>query len=422
MFDTAAVVDDAEQAVNTLAVGLDPDLVTASTAMALVARIDRMERQLSGVKTLLAGRVADSQVWKHRGDRSAAHWLAGQAGTSVGDAVNTLETAARLKDLPVTAAAVRDGILSKAQAAAVTDAATVAPDAETALIGLAGRESLKALREEGARRKHAHLDEQARYEAIRASRHVRFGTDPDGAATMGLRTTPDALAEIKAAIAHHQTTIFDRARRAGRRDPFEAYAADGLLQMARASLGHPDTIPKRVPTKVIVRVDHTALTRGQVTADEICDIPGTGPIPVAQVQHLLTTGDAFTAIIGTDHTGQPATVAHHGHRPITNPAALIDTLTNHGHDVTTTRTTRTPDAYQRTALDWTNTTCTVQRCDLPRQEIDHRVDWAHQHRTRLDELDGLCRHHHALKTRHNYHLAPGTGRRPLLAPTGTDPP
>ena len=79
---------------------------------------------------VLAGRVADSQVWKHRGDRSAAHWLAGQAGTSVADAANTLETAARLKDLPATAAAVRDGRLSKAQAHAVADAAIVAPDAE----------------------------------------------------------------------------------------------------------------------------------------------------------------------------------------------------------------------------------------------------------------------------------------------------
>ena len=207
-----AVLADLERAVDAVVVGCDPDLVTASCAMELVGRIDRLERRLAGLKMGLAGRVAESQVWKHRGDRSAAHWLAGQAGTSVADAVNTLETASRLKDLPATAAAVRDGRLSKAQAHTVADAAAVAPDAEADLIGLAGRESVKALRDEGARRKQAHVDENARYEAIRASRHVRFGTDPDGAATMGVRTTPDAMAEIKAAIAFYQTKIFEVAR------------------------------------------------------------------------------------------------------------------------------------------------------------------------------------------------------------------
>ena len=420
MFGT--VLADAERAVDALVVGLDPDTITASCAMELVGRLDRMERRLAGAKMMLAGRVADSQTWKHRGDRSAAHWLAGQAGTSVADAVSVLQTAANLKELPATAAAVRDGKLSKAQAHAVADAAALAPEAEEDLIGLAATESVKALRDEAARRKQAHLDEQARYEALRASRHVRFGTDPDGAATMGVRTTPDAMAEIKAAIAHHQTKIFDTARQAGRRDPFEAYAADALVEMARASLGQIDGTSSRVPTKVLIRVDHTALARGHVEPGETCDIPGTGPIPVTHAQDIVRTGEAFTAIIATDQSGQPTTVAHVGHKPVADPATLFDTLAHHGHDVTAAHHSRNPNAYQRSALDWTNSSCTVQGCDLPRQEIDHRIDWAHQHRTQLDELDGLCRHHHALKTRHHYQLAPGTGRRPLLAPTGADPP
>ena len=54
---------------------------------------------------------------------------------------------------------------------------------------------------------------------------------------MGVRTTPDAMAEIKAAIAHYQNKIFEVARKAGLRDRFEAYAADALVEMARASVG-----------------------------------------------------------------------------------------------------------------------------------------------------------------------------------------
>ena len=103
----AAVLADAERAVDAVVLGLDPDTMTASSAMDLVGRLDRLERKLAGAKMVLAGRVADSQAWKHRGDRSAAHWLAGQARRpSVADAVNVLETAERLKELPATAAAV----------------------------------------------------------------------------------------------------------------------------------------------------------------------------------------------------------------------------------------------------------------------------------------------------------------------------
>ncbi len=421
MFDLATAITRVSEATDALARGVDPATVTASDAMALVAQVDKAERQLTAVKMMLAGRVAESQIWKHRGDRSAAHWLAGQVGTSVGEAVGVLETATRLKDLPTTSKAVREGRLSRAQAAAVADAAVVAPEAEASLIGLAARESLAGLRGEAARRKHAHLDEAQRHQAIRASRHVRFGTDPDGAATMGVRTTPDAMAEIKAAIAHHQTEIFDTARRQGLRDPFEAYAADALVEMARRSLGQTEGTAKRVPTKVIVRIDHAALRRGHVAPGEVCDLPGTGPIPVAQVQAMLATGESFAAVVVTQGD-RVTTVAHIGHQPVIEPAVLFDAVGTRGQGVTDAHHSRAPNAYQRTALDWTDSTCTVEGCDLPRQEIDHRVDWARTHRTQLDELDGLCRHHHALKTRQNYQLAPGTGRRPMIAPTGTAPP
>ena len=123
-----------------------------------------------------------------------------------------LQTAERLKDLPATLDAIRDGTLSRAQAAAVADAAAVAPAAEGDLLAVAEKESLKGLQDEAARRKVAHRDEQARDQRVHASRHVRFGTEPDGAATMGVRTTVDAMAEIKAAVAHHQQAIFETAR------------------------------------------------------------------------------------------------------------------------------------------------------------------------------------------------------------------
>jgi hypothetical protein len=372
--------------------------------------VARAERQLAGVKARLAGRVAETSTWSRQGDRSPAHWLAGQSGSSVAEAVGILQAAEQLKALPAVTAAVIDGSLSRAQAVAVCDAAAVAPAAEAELLAVAAKESLKVLQDEAARRKVAHLDEQARWQRVHASRHARFGTDPEGAATMSLRTTVDAMAEIKAAVAHHQTKIFDVARRDGRREPFEAYAADGLLAMARASL-RPGGKATRLPTKVIVRVDQTALARGRAIDSERCEMTGTGPVPARQVAAMIGSGEVFTALVGTSDGGQVTTVAHVGHRAVADPAALPQLLAAEGIEVRSPRRSRRPDAFQHTALDWTTPTCSVAGCDLPRQQIDHRADWAHTHETTLDELDGYCCFHHDEKTRLGPQIPPGIGRR-----------
>ena len=198
-------------------------------------------------------------------------------------------------------------------------------------------------------------------------------------------------------------------------------ASSGTLDMSLDI--DPIGVGRRVATKVIVRVDHTALTRGHTVAGETCEIVGTGPVPVTQIQAMLDLGDTFAAAVTTDRD-RVTTVAHIGHKPVPDTAAFTRALHDAGHDVTGARTARAPDAYQRTALDWTDPVCTVEGCDLPRQEIDHRADWAQTKQTVLDDLDGYCRHHHALKTRHNYQLAPGTGRRamtPTATPVSTDP-
>jgi hypothetical protein len=418
MFEVRDAVREVHRAVDVLARGLAPETVPASACLALVAEVALAERQLAGVKARLACRVAETPAWRHQGHRSAAHWLAGQSGSSVAEAVSLLQTAERLKELPATTRALVDGSLSRAQAAAVTDAAAVVPAAEAELLAVARKESLKGLQTEAARRKVAHLDEQGRWERVHASRHVRFGSEADGASTMSVRTTVDAMAEIKAAIAHHQSQVFDHARRDGLRDPFEAYAADGLLAMARASLA-PSGATTRLPTKVIVRVDHRALTRGRAVDGEHCELTGVGSVPVRQVAALLASGEAFTAVVGTDERGQVTTVAHLGRRRVVDVASLPGALTTRGHDVTTPQLRRGPDVYQCTALDWTTPTCTVAGCDLPRQQIDHRDDWARTRHTLLDELDGYCWFHHDQKTRLGPQIEPGVGRRSLVLPMAT---
>jgi hypothetical protein len=51
-----------------------------------------------------------------------------------------------------------------------------------------------------------------------------------------------------------------------------------------------------------------------------------------------------------------------------------------------------------------------------RLQRDHREDWAATKFTLLDFLDLLCPHHHSLKTRNNWGLVEGQGKRAFVPP------
>jgi hypothetical protein len=79
---------------------------------------------------------------------------------------------------------------------------------------------------------------------------------------------------------------------------------------------------------------------------------------------------------------------------------------------------RKPTAMQTTALEWLSPTCANEACNNTwRLEKDHREDWAKTKITLLDWLDHLCHHCHALKTRQNWALIPGRGKRPFVPPS-----
>ncbi len=90
-----------------------------------------------------------------------------------------------------------------------------------------------------------------------------------------------------------------------------------------------------------------------------------------------------------------------------------------GHDVVNVaHLGRHPNAFQRTALEWLYPGCAVLGCNQQvRIEWDHREDWAETHVTALPHLDGLCSHHHQMKTTRGWMLVQGHGKRDLVAPT-----
>ena len=242
--------------------------------------------------------------------------------------------------------------------------------------------------------------------------------------------------------------IFHQARSAARHEPPDAYAADALAEMARRSWGaetsamagagagagdtgavkgavvgalraaqddethtsdnaggQPDSTgaggtatPGRGPRrkarragahKVIVRVDRGTMLRGYPIEGEVCEIAGFGPVAVSAVGDMIDSDDPFLAAVVT--RGQKLVgVAHLGRRP---------------------------NALQQTALQWLYPSCANQACSAQaRLDDDHRADWSRTHFTVLDLLDRLCGHCHAVKTRDNWSLVEGTGKRALVPP------
>jgi hypothetical protein len=385
-----AELKDLERRLEKAVAELDPDAVEARSAATGVEMFGRMKRLCAAGEALLAGRVASSGTWRKDGDRSAAHWLARKGGTTVGQAVSTIETASRLKELPATEEAARKGKLSEAQTKEIASAAAANPAAEKELLDTAKTEGMATLRQRCARVKAAATtDEVDRYNTIHKARYLRHWLDAGGGFRLEGRLTPDAGAQLIAALEPYKEKVFRTARKQGRRDPYDAYAADALVAMAQDARATGNGSRKAPGTLVRVLVDHKALQRGQVQNGELCEIEGIGPIPVATAKALAR--DAIVAALSTDGTD-------------------IYTVTHMGRRVTT---------RQRTALEIRDPTCVVTGCDVrDHLEIDHITGVSDQGPTELNNLARLCPHHHHLKTYKRWVLSGGPGKWRFEPPDG----
>ena len=378
--DVRAASQDLKQLVS----GLDPDAVVLGEAPEVWAEFDAIERVIASAKLLMARRVEQAHTWTKQGFRSAVEQIAVLSGASMSSARSMLATSKRIADLPDTAEVMRSGELSAAMAHAVVSAAAVAPDAEAALLAIVVRSPLAKLREESLKAR-AGVDRDAAHARIRRERHLREYIDAEGAWNLHARGTADDGARFRTATEPLIDARFKAKRAVEEREPREAYAFDALIEMATAS-GPADTKPAP-RSMAIIRVDHAALQRGAVEGDEICDLPGLGPIPVRIARGLL--GDAILKLVITKGV-DVANVTHLG---------------------------RSATMAQQAALCWQQPCCTAEGCTRTyRLENDHRDDWVDTHQTRLDGLDPLCEHHHDLKTLRGWALVAGKGPRPMVPP------
>jgi hypothetical protein len=329
--------------------------------------------------------VEESNVWRASGERSAAHFLAQQTGTTVGKTQASLDTAARLEVLPATAEAFRTGRLSETQVEAVADAAARNPGEEARLLKRAEDDTAKGLRDECRRVKTAGRDQQAIYEAIKRERSLRTWTDADGAFCGAFRTTPDAGARMLAALDAEIERVFKVARKESRREPRQAYAMDALESLVCAGYGGKRATPSY---EICVFADRAAMLRGHTEGGEVCEIQGLGPVPVSVVKEW--EADAYLRLIVTD-----------------------------GIDVKAiSRRSRHIDRNQDAALRARDRKCIIQGCDVTwRLERDHHVPFAEGGPTAIDNLGRMCGLHHARKSQ-GWRLTGGPGCYQLVPPEG----
>jgi hypothetical protein len=353
---------------------VDPGEISGDAAVELFARFAEVERLGAAGKLVAAERVAATEVWRRGGARSAADWVARNSGTSRQLAKEALETAGRLAECQVVAAEIRAGRLSEAQAHAIVDAVGVRPDAEAKLVEFARSNSLRGLREECRRVKNTAVTAEEEYHQVHRSRAFRGWTGRDGALCFSGRLTADAGAGFLAAIEERKAKHVKAARAGGQHEPFDAYAADALVELVTEDrgLGGRRSQPRSM---MIVHVSYEAIVRGGVADGEVCDIRGVGPVPVDVARRLA--GDSILRVLVTKG-GQPMAVTP-GVRTV--PRAL------------------------RLLLEARDQTCVVPGCDVTRGlQVEHRKGFAMLGPTDLENCSLMCQRHHDMKTYLGYVL------------------
>jgi hypothetical protein len=363
-----------------ISTALEPGVLDGERAAQLFDDAARAERLCTAIKARLARRVEETKVWRGSGHRSAAHWVAEATGETVGAAARTLETARALERLPETDAAFRAGKLSDVQAAEIASTAVTDPLAEAELLEAAGSTSVKGLRDRCREvRAGAEGDDKAWARRLHVNRRAHEWTDPDGTYRIEARLAPDAGARFSSAWRAHIDRIFCDARRAGRREPRAAFAADALVALASEG-------PCK-PVEVRVTVDSAALARGHTENGERCEIDRVGPLPVSTARALLD--DASVAVLVRE--GDSITA-------ISSPK-------------------RTIPAKLRRALEARYPTCGVKSCANDQfLEVDHVVPIEDHGETNILNTWRICSHHHGLKTYGGWRVVGEPGNWDLVPP------
>jgi hypothetical protein len=296
--------------------GFDPELLSGVDCARVVKKVTTAVKAGEAVCLLASARAVASGAHKELGFNDGAAWMARQVGGTTGQARQALETAAGLDDCPGTRLAVLGGQLSLSQAGEIVRAQPETPGAEAELLDVARNSDLSQLRDKAREHRQANTDVNDLHRQQMSARHFRPWRDGLGM----VRFTGALPPETGVAFINRLELDAQRARRAiqqagGKRERFEAYAADALAAMATG-----EGPARATRADLVIVCDLFAWRRGHTHPGEVCQVIGGGPIP-GELAHELGK-DAFLKAVLHDGVALH-TIKHFGrHFPAELRSAL----------------------------------------------------------------------------------------------------
>ncbi len=298
------VLDLAYEMVQEFSVSCEPKDFSDEDAERIAKRGEDFRRLGAAIKLIAARQAEESGLCIRQGHRSAGTWLAEKTGESTGSSISDLETMRAAERHPVVENALRRGDLSTGRARQIASAADQCPEEAERLVRESGEQNHDEFNKNVDKVRfssRSEEDEVQRHERMRRARQCRLWTDEEGFGRLHAKLAPDAFAVLKANLERIERDVFDKARKEGAHESRQAYLADALVSMAKASGSETggDGTTKSASTKTLVRirVDLDALMRGYAEAGETCEIPGVGRVSVA----IATSGARRRSLRARDH-------------------------------------------------------------------------------------------------------------------------
>jgi hypothetical protein len=354
---------------------LDPASLLPRDAARLTEVAAEVERLGAAAKVLLARRAVDGSGWRGSTDAIVPEqWFSRISGCTETEAGRALKMTERLSDLPATEKMLREGGLSLTQAAICAQGAAADPTAEQSLLRIAEKGEMRHLRATKERIVTAATDEA---EGRRRAKKTRsFNTWTEGFSTHGSFQGPtEEVAVLLAALKPIGQEVLSAARKAKEYETHDAHRFDALVELGRRALHFGRDAQQKTSAQPVTRI-RVGLGRLLGTeaslGEELCEIPGVGPVPVAHAREVL-------------------------------PHGLLELVITDGVDVqTVVSTTRHIPNALKIALEERDQRCRVEGCDRTHLEGHHIIDFAAEQLTTYQRIGGVCDLHHDLLTYRGY--------------------
>ncbi len=288
MFRLEEIADELRDAVATL----DAPTHSSRDAARLTKVAAEGERLFAAAKVLLARRAVDGNGWRNGNDAIVPEqWFAGCLGLLGVRSTRALKTGERLAGSArhraeaarrISLAARRRRSYRRRRRRPQRGSATFCASPTRArcagCVQVKERVVTAAMDETEARRR-AHRDRNLRTWTRGLSTHGSF------------QGPTEEVAVLLAAIEPLKRQAFTAARKADEHDTPDAYRYDALIELGRRAMHVADTpITDAVPvTRLRVGLGRL-LDHETIPGEEVCEIPGVGPVPVAHARKVLPHG------------------------------------------------------------------------------------------------------------------------------------